>query len=283
MGYADLADPVRRHERDRLHQAPRQHLAAAGRHRSRASEPRGERGTAAGPAPQRPAAAELASPDPHAQCRPGHLSRPDQPLRLGRGRAGNPARTDDRGGARRAVRIPSTSEAEAELEIAARAGARFVGIGEPDYPPLLKRMDNPPPLLAIKGTAAIFSLPPVAIVGARNASLAGIKMARMLAAELGRRGLRGHFRAGARHRHGRASRQPCHRHGGGAGRRARPALPAGKCRPLPTRSPSAAARSFPKCRSAGSRGRRIFPAATASSPAWRSVWWWSRRPSARAR
>ena len=92
------------------------------------------------------------------------------------------------GGAGRAVRIPSASEVEAELEIAARAGARFVGIGEPDYPPILKSMDNPPPLLAIKGTAAIFSLPPVAIVGARNASLAGIKMARMLAAELGRQG-----------------------------------------------------------------------------------------------
>ena len=92
------------------------------------------------------------------------------------------------GGAGRTVRIPSASEAEAELQVAERAGARFVGIGEPDYPPLLKRMDNPPPLLAIKGTAAIFSLPPVAIVGARNASLAGIKMARMLAAELGRQG-----------------------------------------------------------------------------------------------
>ena len=92
------------------------------------------------------------------------------------------------GGAGRTVRIPSAVEAEAEFEAAARAGARFVGIGEADYPPLLKRMDNPPPLLAIKGTAAIFSLPPVAIVGARNASLAGIKMARMLAASLGREG-----------------------------------------------------------------------------------------------
>lgn len=92
------------------------------------------------------------------------------------------------GGAGRAARIPSVAEAEAELEAAAKAGARFVGIGEPDYPPLLKRMDHPPPLLAIKGTPAVFSLPPIAIVGARNASLAGIKMARSLAAELGRQG-----------------------------------------------------------------------------------------------
>ena len=92
------------------------------------------------------------------------------------------------GGAGRTIRIPSVSEAEAELEAAARHGAAFIGIGEPDYPPLLKRMDHPPPLLAVKGQPAVFSLPPVAIVGARNASLAGVKMARMLAAELGRLG-----------------------------------------------------------------------------------------------
>ena len=49
-------------------------------------------------------------------------------------------------------------------------------------------MDHPPPLLAVKGKAAVFRLPAIAIVGARNASLAGIKMARMLAADLGRDG-----------------------------------------------------------------------------------------------
>lgn len=92
------------------------------------------------------------------------------------------------GGANRIVRIPSAAAAEAELEAARRAGARFVGIGEADYPPLLKTLDNPPPLLAVKGEGAVFRLPAVAIVGARNASLAGIKMARMLATDLGRDG-----------------------------------------------------------------------------------------------
>ncbi|WP_018428141.1 DNA-processing protein DprA [Hoeflea sp. 108] len=92
------------------------------------------------------------------------------------------------GGANRLVRIPSIAEAETELEAARRRGARFIAIGEPDYPAILKRMDHPPPLLAVKGNAAVFKLPPVAIVGARNASLAGIKMARTLAAELGRNG-----------------------------------------------------------------------------------------------
>ena len=92
------------------------------------------------------------------------------------------------GGANRIARIPSVAEAEAELEAARRAGARFVGIGEPDYPSLLKNMDHPPPLLAVKGEGAVFRLPAIAIVGARNASLAGIKMARTLATDLGRDG-----------------------------------------------------------------------------------------------
>ena len=92
------------------------------------------------------------------------------------------------GGAARLVRIPSPAEAEAELERAQKLGARFVAIGEADYPSVLKRMDHPPPLLAVKGDAAVFALPPVAIVGARNASLAGIGMARRLAADIGREG-----------------------------------------------------------------------------------------------
>lgn len=92
------------------------------------------------------------------------------------------------GGLNRLVRIPALSEAEAEMEAAGRAGARFVAIGESGYPPLLATMDHPPPLLAVRGETAVFSLPAVAIVGARNASLAGIKLARTLAAELGRAG-----------------------------------------------------------------------------------------------
>ncbi len=92
------------------------------------------------------------------------------------------------GGANRLVRIPSVAEAEAELETARKAGARFVAIGEPDYPAMLRSMSHPPPLLALRGEGAVFRLPAVAIVGARNASLAGIKMARTLASGLGEAG-----------------------------------------------------------------------------------------------
>lgn len=92
------------------------------------------------------------------------------------------------GGAAKIPRIPTVQDAEAEIETARRYGARFVAIGEPDYPTMLRRMENAPPLLAIRGTPAVFTLPAVAIVGARNASLAGIKMARALASDLGREG-----------------------------------------------------------------------------------------------
>jgi DNA processing protein len=92
------------------------------------------------------------------------------------------------GGAARPVRIPTMVEAELELEQARRYGARFIAIGEADYPSLLKNMEHPPPLVSVKGVAAVFAPPTVAIVGARNASLAGIKIARKLAADLGRDG-----------------------------------------------------------------------------------------------
>lgn len=92
------------------------------------------------------------------------------------------------GGAKRIARTPSVSEAEAELDAAAKLGAMLIAIGEADYPPMLRQMDQPPPMLAVKGEPAVFKLPAVAIVGARNASLAGIKMARMLASDLGKTG-----------------------------------------------------------------------------------------------
>src|SRR5262249_5487684 len=56
-----------------------------------------------------------------------------------------------RGGATRAVRIATVDDALRELDAAERFGARFVGIGEPDYPPALRQIDAAPPLLAVKG------------------------------------------------------------------------------------------------------------------------------------
>ncbi|SFI68904.1 DNA-processing protein DprA [Aerobium aerolatum] len=93
-----------------------------------------------------------------------------------------------RGGAARRIRIASQADAEAEILSAQRHGANFVAIGESDYPPMLRMMDAPPPLLAVKGNAATFTLPSVAIVGARNASIAGMQFTRIIANTLGHEG-----------------------------------------------------------------------------------------------
>lgn len=92
------------------------------------------------------------------------------------------------GGSRQIPTITSAASAEAELEAASKAGARIVAIGEAGYPPMLRRMELPPPLVTLAGGAEVFDKPAVSIVGARNASLAGIKMARTLAKELGESG-----------------------------------------------------------------------------------------------
>ena len=91
-------------------------------------------------------------------------------------------------GGRRELRICTAARAEAELAAAEAAGARLVALGEPDYPGLMRRMPGPPPLLAVMGGADVFALPAVSIVGARNASLSGIRFAGALAAEIGRAG-----------------------------------------------------------------------------------------------
>jgi DNA processing protein len=93
-----------------------------------------------------------------------------------------------RGGSTRAIRIATIADAEREIETAHRFGARFVGIGEPDYPAALRQIDAAPPLIAAKGDLGVANLPSVGMVGSRNASISGAKFAAMMAREIGRAG-----------------------------------------------------------------------------------------------
>ncbi len=87
-----------------------------------------------------------------------------------------------RGG--RTLRIATTAEAEAEIAAVHGFGGQMLFIDSPDYPLLLARSEAPPPVLAVKGDPALLERPAVAIVGARNASAAGARFARELAAAL---------------------------------------------------------------------------------------------------
>jgi DNA processing protein len=93
-----------------------------------------------------------------------------------------------RGGASGPARICSRQDAERELDGAKSLGVALVALGEPDYPRRLQMIDDAPPLLAVRGNAAVVGLPMVAIVGARNASAAGIRFAERLARDLGAAG-----------------------------------------------------------------------------------------------
>ena len=77
---------------------------------------------------------------------------------------------------------------QAELAAGARAGARLVRHGTPDYPAALADIPDPPPLLWLRGRAELLSRPMIALVGARNASSLGLRMARALATDLGQAG-----------------------------------------------------------------------------------------------
>jgi DNA processing protein len=93
-----------------------------------------------------------------------------------------------RGGARADIRIASQDEAEAELAFAGKFGAVFIGIGEPEYPAALRRIDGAPPLLAAIGDLSVTARPAVAMVGSRNASISGMKFAGRIAREIGAAG-----------------------------------------------------------------------------------------------
>ncbi len=92
-----------------------------------------------------------------------------------------------RGG--RTLRICPRDRAERELEAAAKIGARPVFTIEPGYPALLAHVDAPPPAVYVKGREGLLSRPAIAIVGSRQASAAGLTLARRFAALLGQRGL----------------------------------------------------------------------------------------------
>jgi len=94
-----------------------------------------------------------------------------------------------RAGRKRPLALCARDAAEREMAAVAKAGARLVAWGEPDYPALLAAVDDAPPLLSLCGDAALLRRPAMAMVGARNASANGRRFARDMALQLGARGL----------------------------------------------------------------------------------------------
>lgn len=88
----------------------------------------------------------------------------------------------------RTIQIAAAGDIEREIEAVERLGGRFIGICEPEYPALLRRIRWAPPMIAVRGRIECFARPGIAIVGARNASAAGLSFAAQLARAIGRAG-----------------------------------------------------------------------------------------------
>ncbi|MFO1152281.1 MAG: DNA-processing protein DprA [Rhodospirillales bacterium] len=94
-----------------------------------------------------------------------------------------------RGGRHAPLALPSLDEIEHELRALAHVDARLLVLGEAAYPPALAAIEDAPPTLAVRGNVEVLSRCSVAIVGSRNASISGSRLAGTLAADLGRAGL----------------------------------------------------------------------------------------------
>lgn len=79
----------------------------------------------------------------------------------------------------------SRGDAERELTGLDRLGGMLVCRGEPLYPENLAAVEDAPPALSVLGDVGLLARPVVAIVGARNASANGRRVAHDLAAGLG--------------------------------------------------------------------------------------------------
>jgi len=91
-----------------------------------------------------------------------------------------------RGG--RALNVISREEAAKEISAAGKLGVKYIGLGEIEYPALLRETEDAPPLLAVRGDIEALAKPAIAMVGSRNASMAGTRLAGTLARELGEAG-----------------------------------------------------------------------------------------------
>ena len=88
------------------------------------------------------------------------------------------------------ARLDTTTEAAIarEEEALAKAGGRFLVFGDPTYPPALAALPEAPPVLSAIGDLGLLGRPILAVVGAREASMAACRLAGELARALGAAG-----------------------------------------------------------------------------------------------
>lgn len=86
------------------------------------------------------------------------------------------------------IKLYSQKDAEKEINTAIKENIQLISYLHNYYPPLLRQLEDYPPLLFVKGHSHLLKKSSVAIVGSRNASINGEKQAFNFAKELGEQG-----------------------------------------------------------------------------------------------
>lgn len=84
------------------------------------------------------------------------------------------------------IKLRSIGDAEKELRAVQKFGAEILLMSDPRYPQALAATEGAPPLITVKGNADLLQKNCIGIVGARNASLAGMKISSTIAEGLGK-------------------------------------------------------------------------------------------------
>lgn len=93
-----------------------------------------------------------------------------------------------RGGAKNTILIPSKSSIEEEIEQTEKVGAKIIFACDQLYPKSLLQIPDFPPVIIVKGNIELLKGNKFAIVGARNSSINGIKIARDFSKDIGKAG-----------------------------------------------------------------------------------------------
>jgi len=90
---------------------------------------------------------------------------------------------------RRYLREPDWAAVERDLAWQTQADCRILTLADPTYPPLLRELDDAPPLLFLRGDSRQLDNPQLAVVGSRNPSAIGKEIAHDFSRTLATAGL----------------------------------------------------------------------------------------------
>jgi len=92
-----------------------------------------------------------------------------------------------KGGAKRPIQIFAKASAQREMDQLLEFGGQLIAACEPQYPPLLRQIHDPPPVISALGHVSLLQKECIGIVGSRNASAVALKLTQKFSSDLGQK------------------------------------------------------------------------------------------------